>query len=103
MPARSRAGYAPDYQFKAYAHGHSRRAATVCRFFSAAFAPKSSHFYTNMPYECDLAKTYPAWTFEGEVFNIPGAAAGRHLRARHRARVSALQQWPERRARTTGT
>jgi hypothetical protein len=62
------------FQFKAYAQG-TPGVPTVCRFFSAAFAPKSSHFYTNMPYECDLAKTYPAWTFEGEVFNIPGAAA----------------------------
>ena len=62
------------FQFKAYAMG-APGVPTVCRFFSSAFAPKSSHFYTNMPYECDLAKTYPAWTFEGEVFNIPGAAA----------------------------
>jgi hypothetical protein len=61
------------YQFKAYALGMPG-SATVCRFFSAAFAPKSSHFYTDLPYECDLAKTYPAWTFEGEVFNIPSAA-----------------------------
>jgi len=61
-------------RLKAYAQG-TPGVPTVCRFFSAAFAPKSSHFYTNMPYECDLAKTYPAWTFEGEVFNIPGAAA----------------------------
>jgi hypothetical protein len=44
--------------------------ATVCRFFSAAFAPKSSHFFTSMSEECALAKTYPAWTFEGEVFNV---------------------------------
>jgi hypothetical protein len=62
------------FQFKAYAMG-TPGTATVCRFFSAAFAPKSSHFYTDLAYECDLAKTYPAWTFEGEVFNIPSAAA----------------------------
>jgi mono/diheme cytochrome c family protein len=62
------------FQFKAYALG-TPGVNTVCRFFSAAFAPKSSHFYTNLAYECDLAKTYPAWTFEGEVFNIPSAAA----------------------------
>jgi len=60
------------YQFKAYPLA-TPGTATVCRFFSAAFAPKSSHFYTDLPYECDLAKTYPAWTFEGEVFNIPAA------------------------------
>jgi len=62
------------FQFKAYALG-TPGVNTVCRFFSAAFAPKSSHFYTNLQFECDLAKTYPAWTFEGEVFNIPSAAA----------------------------
>ena len=62
------------YQFKACKMG-APDVATVCRFFSTAFAPKSSHFYTNLKMECDLAKTYPAWTFEGEVFNVPGAAA----------------------------
>ena len=61
------------YQFKAYALGMPG-SATVCRFFSASFAPKSSHFYTDLSYECELAKTYPAWQFEGEVFSIPGAA-----------------------------
>ena len=61
------------YQFKAYALGMPG-SATVCRFFSASFAPKSSHFYTDLTYECELAKTYPAWQFEGEVFSIPGAA-----------------------------
>ena len=61
------------YQFKAYALG-TPGAATVCRFFSASFAPKSSHFYTDWTYECELVKTYPAWQFEGEVFSIPGAA-----------------------------
>jgi hypothetical protein len=61
------------YQFKAYALGAPASAA-VCRFFSASFAPKSSHFYTDRPYECELAKTYPAWTFEGEVFNVPSAS-----------------------------
>jgi len=48
--------------------------ATVCRFFSAAFAPKSSHFFTSLSDECVLAKTYPAWTFEGEVFNVVNPA-----------------------------
>ena len=62
------------FQFKAYALG-TPGVAPVCRFFSAAFAPKSSHFYTNLPFECELAKTYPAWTFEGEVFTAPSAAA----------------------------
>jgi len=41
---------------------------TVCRFFSTAFAPKSSHFYTPDAAECATVKANPNWTFEGEVF-----------------------------------
>ncbi len=43
-------------------------ASAVCRFFSTAFAPKSSHFYTASAAECAAVKTNPNWTFEGEVF-----------------------------------
>jgi len=39
----------------------------LCRFFSAAFAPKSSHFYTANAAECDLVKQNPIWTYEGIV------------------------------------
>jgi len=60
-------------QFKAHALG-TPGSFTVCRFFSAAFAPKSSHFYTPIADECALVKTNPDWTFEGEVFSIPTAA-----------------------------
>lgn len=42
----------------------------VCRFFSAAFAPKSSHFYTAFPEECSAVKADPTWTFEGEAFYV---------------------------------
>ena len=42
----------------------------VCRFFSAAFAPKSSHFYTPFASECATVKQDPVWTFEGEVFSV---------------------------------
>ena len=41
---------------------------TVCRFFSAVFAPKSSHFYTPFAEECAIVKASPDWLFEGEVF-----------------------------------
>ena len=44
--------------------------ASVCRFFSAAFAPKSSHFYTPSVTECNIVKANPTWTFEGDVFNM---------------------------------
>ena len=40
----------------------------VCRFFSASFAPKSSHFYAPRGLGCEAALTNPAWTFEGDVF-----------------------------------
>ncbi len=43
----------------------------VCRFFSASFAPKSSHFYTPYPAECELRKADPAWQFEsGAVYYL---------------------------------
>lgn len=51
---------------------------SVCRFFSTAFDPKSSHFYTPFPAECNTVKTNPSWQFEGEgdqVFYIPVASA----------------------------
>ena len=50
--------------------------AAVCRFFSASFAPKSSHFYTPSVSECAIVKTNPNWLFEAEVFNmiLPSAA-----------------------------
>jgi hypothetical protein len=48
--------------------------ANVCRFFSASFAPLSSHFYTPVASECAFNRTDPArsrvWTFEGEVFAV---------------------------------
>jgi uncharacterized delta-60 repeat protein len=40
----------------------------VCRFFSGeTFAPKSSHFYTPFPAECDAVSANPAWQFEALV------------------------------------
>lgn len=47
----------------------------VCRFFSTAFAPKSSHFYTASPSECTVVKANADWQFEAEVFfvGIPAA------------------------------
>jgi hypothetical protein len=53
-------------------------AASVCRFFSTSFDPKSSHFYTPFPAECATVRGNPDWQFEGqgsEVFYIPLAAA----------------------------
>ena len=44
--------------------------ANVCRFFSASFAPKSSHFYTPVAGECEFVKGNADWQFEGEVFAV---------------------------------
>jgi hypothetical protein len=48
----------------------------VCRLFSASFAPKSSHFYSSDPAECELRKADPHWQFEGNVFSLGTTDAG---------------------------
>jgi len=45
-------------------------AAEVCRFFTVAFAPKSSHFYTADPDECAGLKLNPNWQYEKIAFYI---------------------------------
>ncbi|MEP7207121.1 MAG: c-type cytochrome [Casimicrobiaceae bacterium] len=56
-------------QFTAHAAATSG-STPVCRFFSASFAPKSSHFYTPSNTECLTVKANPSWTFEAEVFQV---------------------------------
>jgi len=48
----------------------------VCRFFSAAFAPKSSHFYTPFDAECASLRAGTTWSFESIAFylDLPSAA-----------------------------
>jgi hypothetical protein len=58
------------YGFNAYATG-SPNGASVCRFFSTSFAPRSSHFYTPFPAECSFVKGNADWTYQGDVFSIP--------------------------------
>jgi hypothetical protein len=51
--------------------------APVCRFFSTAFGPKSSHFYTPDVGECGIVKLNASWQFESpSVFAVlaPGPA-----------------------------
>ncbi|MDQ6618624.1 MAG: c-type cytochrome [Pseudomonadota bacterium] len=55
-------------QFVAYASAGTGTF-PVCRFFSTAFAPKSSHFYTPSASECATVKANLNWTFEGQVFD----------------------------------
>jgi hypothetical protein len=40
----------------------------VCRFFTVAFPPTSSHFYGPRGFGCEGALANPDWLFEGEVF-----------------------------------
>ena len=42
----------------------------VCRFFSASFAPRSSHFYSALANECDVVGSERDWDYEGRVFEV---------------------------------
>ena len=42
----------------------------VCRFFTAEYAGKASHFYTASAAECEHVKTMPDWTYEGVAFHV---------------------------------
>ncbi len=70
IPGWQRTGF----QFKAYATDTPGKG-NVCRFFSVSFAPKSSHFYTNLVTECGLVTADVNWVFEGKAFSIDPAAA----------------------------
>jgi hypothetical protein len=48
----------------------------VCRFFTITFAPKSSHFYTANPAECDGVKLNPDWEYEKLAFHVRPPGAG---------------------------
>lgn len=48
----------------------SKATSAVCRFFSTAFGPKSSHFYTADAGECAKVQSNRDWQFEGPVFNV---------------------------------
>ncbi len=43
----------------------------VCRFFTVAFPPKSSHFYAPMGLGCEGTRNNPDWVYEGDVFYTP--------------------------------
>jgi hypothetical protein len=45
-------------------------AAPTCRFFSTAFEPKSSHFYTPYAAECASLQAGTTWQFEGIAFYV---------------------------------
>src|SRR5207248_4640323 len=48
----------------------------VCRFFSTAFDPRSSHFYSAFSSECATVQTYREWQLERPAafhMALPGA------------------------------
>ena len=49
--------------------------APTCRFFSVAFVPKSSHFYTPFADECAVVKANSSWQYEAIAFYIALADA----------------------------
>ena len=64
------AGWARTGQsFEVYPVG-TAGTADVCRFFSASFAPKSTHFYTTDVAECALRKQEGLWKYEGLSFAL---------------------------------
>jgi hypothetical protein len=51
--------------------------APVCRFFSTAFDPRSSHFYTPDASECGVVKRNASWQFESpSVFSVLAPGPG---------------------------
>jgi hypothetical protein len=42
----------------------------VCRFFTVAYAPKGSHFYTADADECEFVKANPNWQYEKIAFYV---------------------------------
>lgn len=68
LDAGTFAGWARTGQtFNVFALG-AANTSSVCRFFTTAFAPKSSHFYTPFASECADVRTNDDWQFEAEVF-----------------------------------
>jgi hypothetical protein len=47
----------------------------VCRFYTAEFAGKASHFFTASAAECEYLKASPHWSYEGVAFygRVPDA------------------------------
>jgi len=64
------------FQFNAYATPGDDTS-PVCRFFSTAFAPKSSHFYTPFAFECAKVQANSDWTLENTAaFHIVDTTDG---------------------------
>jgi probable HAF family extracellular repeat protein len=78
LDAGALAGWTRTGERIAVLGGPQAGTAPVCRLFSSAFAPRSSHFYTGDAAECAGVARNPAWQFEGIAFRIatPDSAGG---------------------------
>jgi len=65
IPGWTKTGYA----FSVATDGSTENV-PVCRFFSVAFAPKSTHFYTPYKSECEQLKAGSAWAYESVAFYL---------------------------------
>ena len=62
--------------FKAYTGTNGNiNIAPVCRFFTVAFPPKSSHFYTGISAECAGLRSNSDWQYEAQAFWVQSANA----------------------------
>ena len=55
--------------FKVFS-GPASETVSVCRFFTVAFPPTSSHFYAPRGLGCEGTLSNPDWQFEGDVFHV---------------------------------
>ena len=68
-PARFDGWTSTGRTFKAYQNEGAGTVA-VCRFFTEAFAPKSSHFYAPRGVGCEEVFNNKDWQYEGDVFYV---------------------------------
>jgi DNA-binding beta-propeller fold protein YncE len=62
-------GWAPTGQtVSVFPQAAGSNSVPVCRYFSAAFAPKSSHFYGLRGGDCEAVPNFFGWEYEGDVF-----------------------------------
>jgi len=83
------AGSPPGWQRTSYTFNAFLQPVTgtfpVCRFFSVAFAPKSSHFHSPFAEECSYVKKRNEWQLETaqafyiEAPNADGSCGGHHV------------------------
>lgn len=76
LDAGTFAGWARTGQSFSVYSGTASGLVPVCRFFTVAFPPSSSHFYAPRGLGCEGTLANDKWTYEGDVFHVavPDAA-----------------------------